>query len=157
VPFAAIWFVATLIIAPSFFYAMIHFVFPMYMFAGVDREQTLPAGVTDGELLAAVTCGGLVGTVRFSGPLLRVRLFTGGLAIKPLFMDGLEIPRTCVQAVVPKREWFTNGLQIEHDCPGIPRQVRLCVKPESDFAVALSKSVSARLLAQQAHRADAAS
>jgi hypothetical protein len=150
--------VVFLVLFASGVWVMLRFIFPAYMYVGVDRDTAPETGeIAVGEPVESITCAGVVGAVRFAGPLLRVRLFESGLSVKPAFMPLISLPLSCVTTIAPSQRVFMRGIEIVHDCGGVPRPIVLRIHESSSFALALAGLLGARPLAQQAHRADAAS
>jgi hypothetical protein len=121
-------------------YLLFRFVFPAMMTGGTglvimnERAQ----GIRDsGRVLATARCAGQVGEVRFSGPLLNVSVFPGGVVVKPVFMREYSIPKPEIRSVRDKRSLFGRRIEVEHTGVGSLSPLVLYVSPESSIARAI--------------------
>lgn len=76
-----------------------------------DRARRIRSS---GPLLTSGRAAGQVGGVRFSGPLLEVSVFPGGLVIKPVFMNERAILASEIRDVTVKRGIFGQRVEIAH-------------------------------------------
>jgi hypothetical protein len=99
------------------FYLLIRHVFPAMMVgrspqtANVDRAAQIRSS---GPLISSARTAGQIGEVQFSGPLLTVSVYPGGVVVKPAFMDEHAIRASDIRAVETKRRVFGQRVEISH-------------------------------------------
>jgi hypothetical protein len=98
-------------------YLLLRFVFPSMM-AGRTSEPATDDRVQrirgSGKLLASAGTAGKVGLVNFSGPLLEVSVYPGGVVIKPVFMKPHAILASEIRGVTAKRSILGRRVEIAH-------------------------------------------
>jgi hypothetical protein len=98
------------------------FLLTRFIFPSMMVGRTTQAGTDDraarirssGPLITSSRTAGQVGAIRFSGPLLNVSVYPGGLVIKPVFMNAHAIPASEIQSVEPRRGVFGRRVEISH-------------------------------------------
>lgn len=98
-------------------YLLLRFIFPSMMAGRTSRVTTIDRARrirSSGPLLTSGRTAGQLGEVRFSGPLLDVSVFPGGLVIKPVFMNERAILASEIRDVTVKRGIFGQRIEIGH-------------------------------------------
>lgn len=118
-------------------YLLIRFVFPAMMTGRTaatgtnDRAQSIRGS---GALLASARSAGQLGEVRFSGPLLNVSVFPGGIVVKPVFMREQAFLASEIRRVSERRSVFGRGIKIEHAGVDSLSPLILFMSPQSPMA-----------------------
>ncbi len=112
----------------AFGYLFFALVFPRFLYRSRPAErqravQQLQA--SGGAVLATTRCGGRLGSLNFSGPLLGVTVYQGGLLIKPVFMPPIALFSYEIRAVYPARWWFSSVTTIAHSSAAVASPIRL--------------------------------
>ncbi|HEX5823950.1 MAG TPA: hypothetical protein VFY18_05750 [Candidatus Limnocylindrales bacterium] len=98
-------------------YVLLRFVFPSMMAGratGALSTERVAAVSNSGSPLASARTGGKVGEVVFSGPMLRISVYPGGIVIKPAFMRERAILASEIRRVVKKSGILGRRVEIEH-------------------------------------------
>ncbi len=111
----SVWIIFPLGFAAGAF-LMFRYGFPSSMY----REPAEAIAETDASVRASgaplrrVRCGGQIGSVSFSGQLIRVTRFPAGLEIKPWWCQPFALPLTEIEGVRPYSRLWARGIQIDH-------------------------------------------
>jgi hypothetical protein len=98
-------------------YLLSGFIFPTMMLAMTSEVVTGERAKrvrSSGPLLASDRTAGQIGDVRFSGPLLEVSVYPGGVVIKPSLMKERAIFASEIRGVVAKRSIFGWRVEVAH-------------------------------------------
>jgi hypothetical protein len=121
-------------------YVIFRFVFPSLIGGQMDSGNAdirVRLVRDSGAAIASGRCAGQLGEVRFSGPLLSVAVFPGGLLIKPLFMRSSVILIDEIRQVVAISGFFGPRLQIDHTGLGTASPLIFYISAKSPLARAI--------------------
>ena len=92
-----------------------------------------------GPILAFGRCGGQVGGVRYSGPLLMVSVAAAGIIVKPAFMSERSILTSEIRSIAARRGVLGLGWRVVVDHEGVDSSSPLVifVRPEHPVAQAI--------------------
>jgi hypothetical protein len=122
-------------------YVLFRFVFPNLIGGQTDSgsASTRVRLVREsGAAIASGRCGGQIGEVRFSGPLLSVTVFPAGLLIKPFLMARYAILSAEIGRVVPISGLFRQRLRIDHAGLGAASPLILYISTKTPLARAIA-------------------
>ena len=117
----------------------------MWRGAGPSALTTSRAIAMDALPLVSERCGGRIGGVWFSGPLLAVAIYPTGVVIKPLFMPPIGLKLGEINAVRYDRMSYIQGLLIDHSSPIVKKPLYLFCREDDPLAANL------RLLVQRSY------
>jgi hypothetical protein len=123
-------------------YLLFQFVFPAALrrqsaTEAVEREQALRAS---GPQLAAANPGGQIGNLNMSRGLLAVRVYPGGILLKPIFMKPAAILKLEITSFhVKKTLWGGRYVELTYTSSAINSPLILYASPESDIARAIEQ------------------
>jgi hypothetical protein len=97
-------------------YLIFQVVFPKFLFRGDEESlaRTERQVRQSGLVRTPVRCGGRIGNLNFSAPLIRVALYSDGLWIKPVFMRPFGILSSEITGVAAWKGFFSKGIEISH-------------------------------------------
>jgi len=127
-------------------YLLFNYVFPMFMGTAdhrTDERVTLVEG--SGPRKIRVRCGGVVGQVQMTTPLLAVSVYPDGIVLKPVLMSPFAILRTEVRGVSATRSFLSSRFEIKHAGLDTPSPTVLFVKARSPIALEITALVSGDL------------
>jgi hypothetical protein len=92
-----------------------------------------------GPILAFGRCGGLVGAVRYSGPLLMISVAAAGFIVKPTFMSERSVLTSEIRSIAARRGILGLGWRVVVDHEGVDSSSPLViyVRPEHPVAQAI--------------------
>jgi len=120
-------------------YLLFRHISPRFLYRA-PREQriaTVQAIEHSGPPLTTIACGGTIGSVNFSGPLLRATVFPGGLRIKPIFLAAFAVAGSEITAIAFKREWGLSSVEIVHVSAEVASPIQLQCAKNDPFIAAL--------------------
>jgi hypothetical protein len=123
-------------------YLLFQFVFPAAMgpqnATGImEREQALLAS---GPQLAAANPGGRIGNLNMSRGLLAVRVFPGGILLKPIFMKPAVILKSEITSFRVKKTLLGGRyVELTYASSAINSPLILYASPESEIARAIEQ------------------
>jgi len=120
-------------------YLLFQFIFPrmLYPSSPHNTSEGIDKVHLSGTELATGLCGGSIGMLHFRGPLIRVRVFPGGLLIKPLLMPAAPILREEITVIQEKQQLLTSMIELIHTSKSIHSPLRLGFSKNSSVDAAL--------------------
>lgn len=98
-------------------YLLFRYIFPIAMVGRVSRGATTDRAQQirmSGPALTTSRTAGRIGLVTFSGPLLDVSVYPGGIVMKPVFMGRHAILASEIREVTAKRGVFGQRVEVAH-------------------------------------------
>jgi len=122
-------------------YLLFAFVFPgLAGRRGPDADARLAKVRASGDARASARCGGRIGKLRVSGPLVRVAVHPAGLVVAPLLLGARAVLTGEIREIRPS----AGGVEIAHTSPDVRSPLDLAVGESSPVARALLALASAR-------------
>jgi hypothetical protein len=90
-----------------------------------------------GPILAFGRCGGQVGGLRYSGPLLMVSVAAAGIIVKPVFTAERSILTSEIRAIAARRRLFTWRVEVAHEGIDSASPLVLYIHPDHPLAQAI--------------------
>ena len=106
-----------------------------------DIALTVKAVRQEDTAQKKVRCGGQLGSLHISGPLIGAEVYSRGLVIKPLFMPPFAILADEMKSVKVKQGFWDKGVEIEHTSPQVNNPIRLRCENDKAFCFALESLV----------------
>lgn len=108
-------------------YLGFQFMFPALLRRGrtESASSAWPEVVDSSRPLAAGRCGGKLGGLSLSVPLVRVAVYESGLWVKPLWMDAVSFTASEIERVDAQTSFPLGTLVIAHRSPRIASPIRL--------------------------------
>jgi hypothetical protein len=127
-------------------YLALRFVGPRFLYrAGSDAISTTELRVrTSGPALSERRCGGRIGKINFSTPLLRVAVYRSGLWIKPAFMNAFAVSTDDLRSIDQDRGVVSKRTHIVHGSAEIASPIVLYCGADEPLAAELKRLVSER-------------
>jgi hypothetical protein len=122
-------------------YLLFQSVFPLLLYGTISPQTSEAADRLrqSGAELATTLCGGKIGRLHFRGPLLRVRVFPGGLLIKPALMPAVPIFRHEITYMLPRVQLMVQDIELSHMSPLVRTPIRLGISIHSPVGQALTQ------------------
>jgi hypothetical protein len=100
----------------AMFYLLVRHVGPAIMYRGpADLRAAAEKRIrSDGPPLAKCRCGGRIGSISMSVPLVRVEVHSEGLWIKPFCIEPIAIPSTQITGIRNGSGWISARKEILH-------------------------------------------
>jgi hypothetical protein len=120
-------------------YLLFQVIFPRMLYPSTIQstvEVTQRLRLTGSEIATGV-CGGRIGSLRFRGPLIRVRVFPGGIFIKPILLPATPILREEITTLQEKRRFLSSCIEIVHTSKCIITPIQLGFDKDSNVGKAL--------------------
>lgn len=126
-------------------FLLFRYIFPRFM-RGDDgaNASRIQAARESGPELVSGRCGGRLGEIQFSAPLLRVSVFPAGVLIKPIWMAAKVILASELRGVAFKRQFLATALEVDHSGVDVASPVLLYVSRDSALGTAIEKLHSGR-------------
>lgn len=108
-------------------YLLFAHIFPATIYRGTlaDRVHAVNAVLATGSPLAQTTCSGMIGSLRLSGPLLRVTIYPGGLLLKPILMPASALPKEMLTTIHVKKDWWSDVVEITHSASTLANPIQV--------------------------------
>lgn len=124
-------------------YLIFRYAFPSFMGTRlVDTSTRLGDITSSGQKIAFVRCGGLIGGVNMTSPLLAVSVYPRGISMKPIFMPALAVLGDEIHTVRSTRRFLAARLEIDHTAHQYPSPLVLYLRPEHPVARAITAFAS---------------
>ena len=120
-------------------YLLFNYGFPMFMgtvATHANARVTLVEG--SGPRKIRVRCGGLVGQVQMTAPLLSVSVYPAGIVLKPMLMSPFAILGTEIRRLTASRPFLSSRFEVEHAGIDTPSPTMLFVKARSAVALEIT-------------------
>lgn len=122
------------------FYLLFRFGFPTFMGTRtVDATALVQEVVASGPRVAFVRCGGLIGDVRLTAPLLAVTVHPAGILLKPMAMPQLALHRESIRSTRTVDGFLSKRFQIVHSSGDMPSPVVLYLRGDHAVAQAITR------------------
>jgi hypothetical protein len=108
-------------------YLLSQYIFPASMFRGprADISATEQRVRAHGPVLWGKRCGGRIGKINISPPLLRLAVYRNGLWIKPAFITPFAIPSAQLTGVEVRGDWMSKWIEVAHTSTQVASPIRL--------------------------------
>jgi hypothetical protein len=123
---------------------LFQYIFPALMFRGPKADiAATEVGVRErGPALATTRCGGRIGAVNMSTPLLKVVIYRQGLWLKPIFTAPFAIPTAQIRRVAERGGWPWEKIEISHDSTQFASPVLLFYRGDRAMITRLKELVT---------------
>jgi len=114
--------------------------FPAMMAGRSSRESQASRAAwirRAGPVLAFGRCGGQVGGVRYSDPLLMVSVAAAGIIVKPVFMAERSILTSEIRSIAARRGLFGWRVEVAHEGVDAASPLVLYIRPDHPVAQAI--------------------
>lgn len=99
-----------------------------------DLDTEIDAITRSGQQSLAFRCGGRIGKLNMTQPLMAIALYPGGIVMKPLFMAGVGIPSHKIEQIARRKRFLTRSIEIHHRSDSVTTPVCLyCGNPDDVF------------------------
>jgi len=120
-------------------FVLFRYGFPMFMGTRLSESTARVSSVeASGPRLMAMRCGGIVGEVNFTSPLLGVAVFPAGVVIRPILMSPVVVLGSEIRKTTATRRFLASRFEIEHAAVDAPSPIVLYLRQQSVLARAIS-------------------
>ena len=120
-------------------YLLFQYVFPRLVYPSPTQNNTesIRHLYATGDEVASGWCGGSIGALHFRGPLIGIRVFPGGILIRPILLPPVAVFQEDIVQIQERLQLIGAEVEIRHTSKHIRSPIRLSISSRGLLARAL--------------------